>query len=358
MRIVQIIDSLEIGGAERMAVNYANALSKKIEFSALVATRGEGQLLDQINENVFYLFLNKRKSFDWSAVVRLKNFVKKNKIEIIHAHSTSFFITVLVKFLRPSIKIVWHDHFGSRVAQSNKENRILIFCSLFFSSIFTVNRQLKDWSAKWMFCKNVIFIPNFTLENHSAIQSTNLKGENGKRIVFLANLKTPKNHLSILEAFCKLKLSVSDWSLHLIGKDYSDLYSQDLKDFIHKNNLDNHVHLYGTKNDIEFILSQASIGVLASTFEGFPVTLIEYGKAKLAVLSTNVGFCSEMIKNEESGLLFDPLNEQELLSALEKLTKDESLRMYLGSNFQREIENTYGEETIIKKVLLEYNKIA
>jgi len=32
MRIVQIIDSLEIGGAEKMAVNYANALSRKIDF--------------------------------------------------------------------------------------------------------------------------------------------------------------------------------------------------------------------------------------------------------------------------------------------------------------------------------------
>ena len=32
MRILQIIDSLDIGGAEKMAVNYANALSQKIEF--------------------------------------------------------------------------------------------------------------------------------------------------------------------------------------------------------------------------------------------------------------------------------------------------------------------------------------
>ena len=39
MRIIQLIDSLEAGGAERMAVSYANALSEDIEFSALVATR-------------------------------------------------------------------------------------------------------------------------------------------------------------------------------------------------------------------------------------------------------------------------------------------------------------------------------
>ena len=30
MRIVQLIDSLDIGGAEKMAVNYANELSEKI----------------------------------------------------------------------------------------------------------------------------------------------------------------------------------------------------------------------------------------------------------------------------------------------------------------------------------------
>ena len=60
MRIIQLIDSLEAGGAERMAVSYANALAQEIEFSALVATRKEGPLLNQIESNVPYLFLNKK----------------------------------------------------------------------------------------------------------------------------------------------------------------------------------------------------------------------------------------------------------------------------------------------------------
>ena len=57
MRIVQLIDSLDAGGAERMAVNYANALQSKIEFSGLVTTRKEGGLKEQINPKVSYLFL-------------------------------------------------------------------------------------------------------------------------------------------------------------------------------------------------------------------------------------------------------------------------------------------------------------
>ena len=44
MRILQLIDSLEPGGAEWIAVTYANALVQDIAFSALVATRNAGPL--------------------------------------------------------------------------------------------------------------------------------------------------------------------------------------------------------------------------------------------------------------------------------------------------------------------------
>ncbi|WP_260850296.1 hypothetical protein [Flavobacterium anhuiense] len=61
MRVLQLIDSLEAGGAERIAINYANALTDKIEFSGLIATRKEGQLLAQLDKDVVYHFLNKKK---------------------------------------------------------------------------------------------------------------------------------------------------------------------------------------------------------------------------------------------------------------------------------------------------------
>ena len=99
MRIIQIIDSLEAGGAERMAVSYANALAEKIEFSGLVATRKEGPLLNQIDQNASYLFLNKKGTMDFAAIFRLRKYVKKNKIAIVHAHATSFFTAVLLKLI-------------------------------------------------------------------------------------------------------------------------------------------------------------------------------------------------------------------------------------------------------------------
>ncbi|MBF4486034.1 glycosyltransferase [Flavobacterium sp. CSZ] len=358
MRIVQIIDSLETGGAERMAVNYANALSEKIEFSGLIVSRKEGSLLNQIGKKVSYLFLEKNKRIDLKAILRLRKYLKSNKIDVIHAHSSSFFIAILGKLTMPKVKIVWHDHYGSRATETKKENKVLIFLSIFFSAIFVVNHQLEDWSRKNMKCPRVIFIPNFVISGKKNEQITKLKGTAGKRIIFLANLKKPKNHILILKAFQYLKLNELGWSLHLVGKDYFDSYSDILKRFIESNFLQDYIHLYGEKSDVKYILSQASIGVLASTDEGFPVTLIEYALANLAVLSTNVGYCGLLIVNNSTGMLFNPLSDLEVSNHLIRLVNDKKLREEFGKSYKQFILDNYTETIIIEKLIAEYQKIS
>jgi len=108
MRIVQLIDSLEAGGAERMAVTYANALSNTIEFSGLVATRNEGALKNHLHSEVEYLFLEKKSNFDLKAFLNFRNFIIKNNVQIIHAHGSSFFWATLLKVSRFETKIIWH----------------------------------------------------------------------------------------------------------------------------------------------------------------------------------------------------------------------------------------------------------
>jgi glycosyltransferase involved in cell wall biosynthesis len=354
MRIVQIIDSLEAGGAERMAVNYANALAEKITFSGLVATRKEGVLKNQMKSEVQYLFLKKKKTIDLKAILKLREFTKKNKVDIVHAHGSSFFIAVLLKLTLPRIKIIWHDHYGTRAKESIEQNKILILMSVFFSSIFVVNLQLKEWNKKNMKCSKVIFIPNFAFLQNVSEQETFLKGTKGKKIVFLANLKKPKNHILILKAFYELKLNELGWSLHLIGKDYFDSYSDVIKNFIKSYSLKNDIYMYGEKSDIKFILSQATIGVLASTEEGFPVTLLEYASENLPVISTNVGYCSSVVKDGFSGLLFDPDSDSEVKNQLLKLVTDDLLKKKLGDNFKESVKKNYSEEVVIRKLICAY----
>ena len=357
MRIVQLIDSLEAGGAERMAVNYANALANEIDFSALVATRKEGDLQSQINDNVGYLFLNRKGIIDLSALLKLQNYIRRNKVEIVHAHGTSFFFAFLLKLIYPTIKLIWHDHYGARVKHGTSNNFFLLIASLSFSSIFVVNPKMKEWAKRILFTKKVVFIPNFAEIFDLNPRHTVLKGQLGKRIVCVANLKKPKNHIALLKAFHDLQLTKLGWSLHLIGKDFSDHYSCELKNYVKINDLNDFVFMYGAQNDIQSILSQATIGVLASTDEGFPVVLLEYGLAKLAVASTNVGYCGTLIKHDYSGVLFNPTREDELKLHLSKLINDVAFRLEIGLNLQQEVIKTYSKEKIVQLLLQQYKAI-
>lgn len=354
MRIIQIIDSLEVGGAERMAVNYANTLVQHINFSGLVVTRTEGSLLNQIDKNVSYLYLRKKKSFDFYALFRLRKYVKKNEINIVHAHGTSFFIAVLLKITYPKIKIIWHEHFGARVNETLASNFILFFFSFCFSSVFVVNEELKVWAKKNLLTKNISYIPNFAMFSLNIPNVTSLKGENGRRIVCLANLKTPKNHIVLLTAFKELKLDKLGWSLHLIGKDYKDQYSNQLKEYIKKNNLINSIFIYDSRNDIKNILSQATIGVLVSTSEGFPVSLLEYGLFALPTLSTNVGSCSEIIIDNRTGLLFDPKDKTQLKNQLNEIVLEKSKRDQFGLHLQELVLEKFSKNKILELIISKY----
>ena len=114
MRVLQIIDSLESGGAELMALNYANGLSALIEESHICCTRKEGILKQRISKDVRYIFLEKKSKVDIRAFTNLKNYISKNRIDIVQAHSSSYFFVTLIKFLsKKKFKLIWHDHYGN-----------------------------------------------------------------------------------------------------------------------------------------------------------------------------------------------------------------------------------------------------
>lgn len=355
MRVVQLVDSLDAGGAERMAVNFANELSKKMDFSGIIVTRMEGCLFQQLQSNVPYFFLNKKQTFDLKSLFYFKKIIKQNKIDIVHVHGTSFFFAFLLKIIHFKTKLLYHEHYGNRSNQSILKNLPLLFCLLFFDKILVVNSQLKKWFTKLGFIK-VFFTPNFASFDENVMPQTQLSGIEGKRIICLSNLKNPKNHLFLLKAFQLSNIKEHGWTLHLIGKNYQDSYSADIFNFIEKYYLQHNIKVYDVQADIKNILLQASIGVLCSTQEGFPVTLLEYGLAKLPVISTNVGFCSEIIRDRETGLLFDPNNINEFVSNLNTLVSDSNLRNKISLQLENVVQNNYGKEIVIQKIMEMYSK--
>lgn len=357
VRIVQLIDSLEPGGAERMAVNYANALATKISFSGLVVTRKEGGLKEFVNQEFVYLFLNKKGNFDFKALFSFRKYCIQNKITHIHAHSSSFFLATLIKATIPKIKIIWHNHLGASESLKGSYLLLLKSCSLFFNLTISVNPFLKVWTENILAVKKNIYLANFTSSHLENKHFSLLKGVEGKRILCLANLRSEKNHELLLEISVLLKKTYPDWSFHLVGKDFNDKYATKIKTKIINLGLEKNVYIYGSQNKVLSIIKQSAFGILTSISEGLPVSLLEYGIMGKTVVASNVGDVERVIINNETGILIEGFNKDEFSNAIEKLIKEREYRERLENNIKHHVESHFSEEAIIFQYLneLEYS---
>lgn len=349
MRVLQLIDSLDAGGAERVAVTIANALTSHVDKSFLCTTRKEGPLKSTMHPEVGYLFLGRKKTLDIKAFTTLKKYVLTHKITTIHAHGTSYFLAAWLKLRIPSLTLVWHEHYGHRIHSSQKDFKMLFFCSYLFSTIITVTTELQEWCQKHLKTKQVVYVPNF-IASESFTRDIPVKSNT---IVCLANLRAPKNHLHLLKAFSKIHTKYPDWTLQCIGADYNDAYSEAIKQYMVENDLENSVALLGRRTDVPQLLANASIGVLSSTSEGLPMALLEYGAAQLAVVVTDVGYCKEVVQDFGKVTPVDAL--EAFVYALEcYICSNEQLQKDARS-FQKHIAKHYSETTVLPQLVSYYN---
>ena len=341
MKILQLIDSLQAGGAERMAVHIANSLNPLVEGSYLCVSRKEGPLKASLNKEVGYLFLNKQSTIDRKAFRLLRTFLQKEKITHIHAHGTSFFLATVMKWRLPHLKLVYHEHHGKRISGTSKDYKALTFCSRFFDSVITVNEALCVWCKNQLHCKEVYHIPNFIPET-SFLKKTD---QEKPFIVHLANLRPVKDQMTLLKAFSRIHDLYPEWNLRFVGKEEDLSYLETLKDFVNENDIKSKVHFMGVQQNIFPILQESSIGVLSSTSEGLPMALLEYGAAGLPVIATDVGYCREVVSN--FGKIVPPNSPLMFAKALQEFMGSPEERKKASHDYTKHIFNTYSSKKIV-----------
>jgi len=348
MKVLQIIDSLDTGGAERMAVQIANELQIAGHDSHLCITRKEGLLKETVNEKVGYIFLEKKGKIGLKAMTKLKTYVVKNKIEVIHAHSTSFFTATVIKWWQPSIKLVWHDHYGNAEEVASRPIRIIKKCSQYFNGIISVNEQLKTWAIENLKKSPIIYLRNFTTSQKNITLDEVLPGQKGKRIIHLANLRPQKDHITLIKAFKSVINQEPDWSLLLVGMNFKDDYYNQILNKIESCGLKTYVHLLGSRNDTAAILEEIDIAVLSSKSEGLPVALLEYGMAGLPVVVTDVGACKEVVL--DYGRVVPSGDSLSLSQSLLDLIQNKEKAITMGESFQKHVMTTFGASQYLNKL--------
>jgi len=338
-----------------MAVTYANALVGQLEESYLCCSRMEGMLKESLMPEVEYLFLNKKSSLDLKAILKLRSFIKSRQIELVHAHSTSFFLAGCLKFTGLKFKLVWHDHYGESELLKERNYKVLKIFSGLFSGIISVNTKLKEWAEQNLECRNVVEIKNFIPESISEINpGIKLKGKEDEfKIICVANLRPQKDHLNLIKAFESLSVDLAG-SLHLIGEDSKTQYSNSILNHIKVSPQKENIYYYGAQAEILSLLHQADLGILSSRSEGLPVALLEYGMAGLPVICTNVGKCAEVLG--QNGRIVGANDPKALANVILFYAGNKEKMKLDAENFRVSVMENYSQQAVIKKILeLYYN---
>ncbi len=356
--IMQVVDSLHLGGMEAVAVNLANSLSRRGLNSYLCSTRGTGPLTSRLRDEVKAVHLERKGFVGLAGLRRMTRFIRKHRIGLLHAHGSALFFSVIAGFFCPGVKVIWHAHFG-RFATEERASWLYRLATRHVAGVIAVNQPLADWAKFRLHVPpgRVWYLPNFVPEPCGGELSKGLPGVPGKRIVCVANLRPEKDHLNLIAAMEQLRMSEPAATLLLVGSEANQQHASRVRAAIQQRGLDSQVFLLGSRKDIPSILSACDIGVLSSASEGMPLAILEYAMAGLATVATRVGQIPEVLDEGRAGTLVPPGHPKELSQALLLMLRSVDLRARLGGELHRWVQKKYGETALINQLVRIYATI-
>ena len=104
-----------------------------------------------------------------------------------------------------------------------------------------------------------------------------------------------------------------------------------LKDLVRKKELHNFYFLGKIDNAAKY-LKAFDIFTLTSIKEGLPYTLLEALKAEISIVSSNLESLTEIIENNQNGLIFKTTNTDDLVYKIQSLLNNQDFANKLKSN--------------------------
>lgn len=341
--VLQLITGLGVGGAERVVMELAGAMSKHGQSVMVASLTDEKRILGQYPHPVFPIFclgIRKRSPISFiKALIYVIRLVLRDNVRVIHAHMFHAMIFALLCKLctgnRVSVVFTSHSFAGFKGVR-----RILIRLTRGLRSADVVFSKVQHTdlnSGKTFVIPNGVRVPR-TVDRRRV-------GE--KRIfLFVGRLEEPKDPIALIEAFAQ----VDDKKCELwMAGDGS------LRDTLVRRiaalGLTDRVKLLGVRTDVAELFGKVDCFVMSSRWEGLPMALLEAGAAGLPVISTPVGAIPEVV-DEISGFLCSSV---ELANAINLVVENYDAACQRGKELSRRISERYSLSAMCEKHIRVYS---
>lgn len=278
--------------------------------------------------------------------------------DVIHFHELDFSFQLFSYFTRKT-KII-HLHGGIDFSHgTNLEMYGPITCTLFkylpdFYIVIT-KRMIDDLAEFGIAKEKIVYLPNAV--DTELFRPVQRKEEN--LLLFVGRISSGKGLHVLLEALSYLKNPVR---LVIIGPSDPDItyHQRFLRRIEEENQKGKHeVKYLGAMEQAGVVewYQKASVCILPSFWEGFPIVVLEALSCETPVVATPVGGVPEVIQNYQNGILIPPNNSLELSKAIQYLLENRDVRTRMGKEGRKGIMREFALKIIVRKLQTIYEHI-
>lgn len=363
IKILHLNYNLTLGGAEKLILEML-----KNEF---LNNNVENHLLlngPQVDEDLKKEILNlKIKSYfspegsyknKFKVLLKLINYVKENKIDIIHVHgpSSERWAIILKLLFFGRIKVV-HTVHDTTLLTGLSPFRLFLIKHL-NDKVVAVSKSVFD-ESKTLHMKNSVLINNGI--DIDAFKHEKSKNNGGKvlQIINVSRLNLPKKGQDILiKALRECKERGLNFHCDIVGGsyDYDPKAPEILMNLVKETEMGNEITFLGKRNDIPQLLSQADLFILPSRFEGLPLVLLEAMAAQLPVIASNIVSSRNLIQDGVNGILFENENHIDLANKIIELSQNREKMQEIAQGGYNFVQN-FGITAMCEKYYDVYLKL-
>lgn len=283
MKIFQVITLSELGGAQSVVINLANALSESNE--VFVVAGGNGAMWNTLSPNVKQLRIKQLKRsispLDFIVWIKLIYYYFKYKPDIINLHSSKIGLLGRLAFPKRKTFYTVHGFDSIRVAY----RKFLPLEKLLAKRAHII--AVSDYDKNNIYAEG-ISSPVDSIYNGIAEVSKNATGkaaeqmraDNGFKVLCVARLAAPKR----FDIFAETAKLLPELSFYWAGNPAP------------VSGLPANVHCLGLVPDAAQLNRLTDVFMLASNFEGMPISILEALCCGKPVVASQVGSIPDVLK--------------------------------------------------------------
>jgi glycosyltransferase involved in cell wall biosynthesis len=351
MKILQVIDKLEVGGAERVAVDLCSILYKnnvEVDFLNLLKPSELDQELLEKGIKVHYL--NRENKFN--PIYLIKMLLLLNQYSIIHVHSRHVLRYVGLTFFLPRIfrkyKVIFHDHFGE-IEHDKFISPYLRKCINNCAAYVGVSPSLVSWAKENQLNRRVFLLENIVVEKDAF-----RKIATESKIVVVGNFRKQKNYEFLLSVLKNLPEPIK---IDLYGTIVDRKYYDEIVNLAKSHNLFNRITIKTREKNISEILLNYKFAVHCAASETGPLVAIEYMSKGIPFIMFNTGAVAKVLKENEYDFIMDIFDEEMWSKKIMEVMANSSKQSYLSKQLRILYRNFFSEKIYLEKCLKIYQNI-